>query len=337
MVDALERRLLLSGTLPGFVQASTDASYTLDNSSGSMLMDLNSGSMVVNADLSTGDGWTNPVVRLHNGAHIYFNAPQTLSDLELHDSSKASVALANASTLGFELPYGNFLQLDALSVDSAATLDLGNNSMILYYAPTQESADKSLIYDGLTRGYAVGTWTGTGINSSAAAADSSHATALGFADNQDLGKTSFDGVTLSDQNQIVVRYTLNGDANLDGVISSGVDGSLFAKGLNGQGSGWDFGDFNYDDSTTNPADLNLFQPNGTSITSPQYAAGLQVQALPFTVHGFAAWSGDVATFYDAAHGGSGDPSDYTATIDWNNGTQPTDAQITQVPATIVCA
>ncbi len=327
LVDALERRLLLSGALPSFVQVSTDANYTLDDSSGSMVMDLNSGSMVVNGDLSTATGWSNATVRLHNAAHIYFNSAQTLNDLELHNFSKAAVSLGNTTTLG------NMLKLNGLAIDSYASLDLGDNAMILHYIPSQEASAKSMIGGLLKSGYASGAWNGFGINSSAAANDPSHNTALGWFDQYEVGVNSINGdsADVADGYEMVVKYTVNGDADLSGRIDA-TDSSQMSIGMHGGGTGWGFGDFNYDghiDSTDN----QILQTNAgahLALTNPQYAPTLQVQPLSFTAYQYTPWSGDVATFTDSASRSSYSVSDYTATINWGGFVE--DAQITQPSA-----
>lgn|GEM_PF-2050235 len=322
---------MLSGSLPSFVQASTDANYTLDNSSGSMVMDLNSGSLVVNADLSTATGWSNATVRVHNSAHIYFNAAQTLGDLELHNFSRAAVAIGSTATSG------NLLQLSGLSIDRFSKLDLGDNSMILYYTPSQEAADNSMIFGLLASGSASGgwgegPWTGSGIYSSAAANDPSQKTALGFADNNVLHDSSFAGVSLTDDNEILIRDTFYGDSNLDGAVAdSPADDPQFQNGVNGLGTGWSFGDYNYDGITAGSADASLFAANANqSISQPQYKPSLQVQPLSFTAYQYTPWSGDVATFSDSASRSSYSVSNYTATINWGGFIE--DAQITQPSA-----
>ncbi|HEX5244224.1 MAG TPA: LEPR-XLL domain-containing protein [Tepidisphaeraceae bacterium] len=279
LVDALERRLLLSGTLPSFVQASTDASYTLDNSTGSMVMDLNSGSMVVNADLSTATGWSNAAVRLHNSAQIYFNSGQTLGDLELRNFSSATVALGSTAASG------NLLQLSGLSIDTWSKLDLGDNAMILHYAASQEAADNSMVFGLLANGYSSSDWNRHGIYSSAAANDPSGKTALGFADNNVLHDASFAGVSLGDDNEILIRDTLYGDSNLDGAVAdSTADDPQFQEGTNGLGTGWSFGDYNYDSITAGAADASLFAANANqSISQPQYQPSLQIQPLSFMI------------------------------------------------------
>ena len=59
-----------------------------------MVMDLTSGSLAVNGDLSTATGWSNATVRLHNSAHIYFNASQTLNALSVQGSATVTARKA---------------------------------------------------------------------------------------------------------------------------------------------------------------------------------------------------------------------------------------------------
>jgi hypothetical protein len=97
-------------------------------------------------------------------------------------------------------------------------------------------------------------WQGTGITSSAAAADARQLTGLAVILNQQTdaaGHTSpiftqFAGQTV-DQNSILVKYTWNGDANLDGRITFD---DYYQANLgflsNGKLTGYRWGDFNYD-------------------------------------------------------------------------------------------
>ena len=118
-----------------------------------------------------------------------------------------------------------------------------------------------MVTDLVTAGYGPDLdFDGTGITSSEAyydATQSAGVRALGFADDADLGKTSFDGVTLSTTNEMLVKFTYYGDSDLDGTVDTGPDLSLYATGYHGQGSGWVFGDYNLDGATNN-LDLSLF-------------------------------------------------------------------------------
>jgi fibronectin-binding autotransporter adhesin len=99
-------------------------------------------------------------------------------------------------------------------------------------------------------------WAGPGITSSAAAANTTHLTALGVISNNGNGGSQlygsgttlglFDGANPGG-NDVLVKYTYFGDANLDGKVD-GSDYSLIDAGYNSNGSltGWYNGDFNYD-------------------------------------------------------------------------------------------
>ena len=97
-------------------------------------------------------------------------------------------------------------------------------------------------------------WSGTtGIISSTAAADSSHLTTVGVILNNVNGNQlygvslgTFDGTTPG-PNDVLIKYTYFGDANLDGKVD-GSDYSLIDAGYSSGGlsTGWYNGDFNYD-------------------------------------------------------------------------------------------
>ncbi len=107
------------------------------------------------------------------------------------------------------------------------TLDLGADDLVVnsVYDP-RPTLGVTTTFAGL--GYAAGTWSGPGITSSAAAADPTRTTALGVIANDDgtghplygsgapLGL--FDGYSPAD-GAILVRYTLYGDATLDGAVN----------------------------------------------------------------------------------------------------------------------
>jgi hypothetical protein len=75
-----------------------------------------------------------------------------------------------------------------------------------------------------------------------------------------------------------VKYTLYGDANLDGVVN-GSDFTILAGSLGKSVNGWDKGDFNYD-GVVNATDFTMLignlgkSANGADVTLPasDYAA-----------------------------------------------------------------
>ncbi len=130
------------------------------------------------------------------------------------------------------------------SLADAGRLDLGGNDLIVH------NGGLSALTALLKSGDASGAWTGTGIDSSAAAGDASHHTALAIAPNVNVAGTAL--YTTFDKQAVVatdvlIRSTLYGDANLDGVVNiadyTRVDVGFISAG---KLTGWANGDFNYD-------------------------------------------------------------------------------------------
>jgi hypothetical protein len=191
------------------------------------------------------------IISVGNAASIAFGNSTHAHELALASGSTASVGGT-----------GTTLELDSLS--DGGTLNLQNNTLIINYGSSADPA--ASIRAELTSGYAGGAWTGTGINSSVAASDSSHY-GLGYADSADIGNPA----SLS-SGQLEVKYTLYGDANLDGVVS-GDDFTILVGNLGKSVSAWDEGDFNYD-GVVNGDDFTLLvgnlgkESNGASIVIP---------------------------------------------------------------------
>ncbi|MCY2952998.1 MAG: hypothetical protein NTU53_13635 [Planctomycetota bacterium] len=117
----------------------------------------------------------------------------------------------------------NVLSVPSISVAPGATLDLGQTTLVL------ESGELATITSLITSGRALGLWDGPGITSSAVK----------------LNPYGALGVRLNDQNQVLVKYTWNGDGNLDGVVNAD-DYFLIDEGFISHKKGWYHGDFNYD-------------------------------------------------------------------------------------------
>src|ERR1019366_7023690 len=126
-----------------------------------------------------------------------------------------------------------------LSIATTGLLDMGVNDMVV------QGGTESTIYNSLKAGFNAGAgyWNGTnGIVSMAAAGDTTYLTTLG---ERVSDGSSFDGAT-PNVGDVLVKYTLYGDADLNGVL----DGADYQQIDNGFGnhslSGWSNGDFNYD-------------------------------------------------------------------------------------------
>jgi hypothetical protein len=136
------------------------------------------------------------------------------------------------------------LQVDSLTTGTTGQVDLSNNAMILHGGLVPVATQLSSVAAALKNGFNAGNgyWNGTnGIVSSAAAADTTHLTTLGYMQSQG---GVFDGVNTS-TNDVLVKYTYYGDANLDGTVD-GADYQQIDLGYGMHLTGWQNGDFNYD-------------------------------------------------------------------------------------------
>ena len=156
-----------------------------------------------------------------------------------------TLQLATNVTLGSQaspIPASN-VNITSLAVSGNGTLDINNNHIIINYGA---GADPIASIGTLIKsGFNGGAWTGSGITSTAAQANSG-SYGIGYADASDPGNPA--GLA---SGQIEIMYTLLGDANLDGAVN-GTDFAILASNFNKADaaghSGWDEGDFNYDGS-----------------------------------------------------------------------------------------
>ncbi len=131
------------------------------------------------------------------------NGIRQINFAALNISAGAYVALADSS-IAFDdfTNHGNrsvaIIDAGGLSIATGGTLDMGDNDMILKYAPANEAATNTQVFNLLASGITTNLdWSGTGITSSEANYDADFnigARAVGFMDNNDWGDTSFDGL-----------------------------------------------------------------------------------------------------------------------------------------------
>lgn len=178
----------------------------------------------------------------------------------------------------------------AVSV-SSGMLDVGSGALVL----TNTSTDS--LRGMLLSGRNAGTWNGTGIISSIAAADASHLTAVGYLSADDLGVVggSWAGLGGVVSGNVLTKVTLYGDINLDGSVTRD-DLALMDRGLAKYATGviasgqahWLNGDVNYDgivDSNdyllvdTVLAHNGLLSPGILATQEAEFGAGFTSQVL----------------------------------------------------------
>jgi fibronectin-binding autotransporter adhesin len=177
-------------------------------------------------------------------------------------------------------------------VTSPASLDVNRGAAII------TGTSLSALTADVKAGYNLaggGQWNGVNaITSAAAAADTTHLTAVGVIGNNQSGSPlysathQFHGDTPG-TNDTLVAYTYFGDANLSGKVD-GSDYSLIDAGYASHGSktGWYYGDFNYDgviDGSDYTLIDNAFNNQGTPINPTALVASdtAQVAAAPAAV------------------------------------------------------
>jgi hypothetical protein len=155
-------------------------------------------------------------------------------------------------------------------LSDSGTIDLTGNDLDIQNGWSAVLATATAL---IRQGYNNGAWTGTGINSSTAAGDTAHLTALGVVLNTTA--TTLDGRVVA-ANDVLVKYTYYGDTNLDGHVDgsdySRIDNAVLnnSNSSNTQLTGWYNGDFNYD-GVINGSDYtlidNAFNTQGAALTA----------------------------------------------------------------------
>ena len=221
----------------------------------------------------------------HDHVHIDWTMGASSGQLPINDSNGLTINDSGSSeTLNLSYANGNPLPnklnlsgtftivgLQGTNPLAGTAIDIGTGTVFISYGSSDPIA---AIKSALQSGYNKGAWNGTPtattgvISSTAARNNSTHNTAIGFADAADGN-----GVNTV-PNTIELKYTLYGDANLDGQVNSS-DLQVLMFNLNHAGA-WDHGDFNYD-AQVNSSDLQalLFTLN-TSLPS---ASTVQAQSF----------------------------------------------------------
>jgi len=292
---ALQNNLIIDNTVPLTINGTISGSFgitktdtgtlTLAGSSsntytgpttvnsGTLLLDDSGGAVTIPDALSivpfAGAGVaTAATVRLLAGQQLSSNSTLNFDstngaatlDLNGFNQGVQSLTIANPGGSAFigsgatGTAGSGMLTANSLSIASGQTLDLTDNNLQVSY--TSGNNPIAAIRNYLSNGYGGGAWNGNGtagnvgriISSTAAAAGRT----LGYADSAD------NVVAGLASNTILVKYTIPGDANLDGSVNFS-DLVILAQHY-GANATWDQGDFGYG-GKVNFADLVALAQN----------------------------------------------------------------------------
>jgi hypothetical protein len=243
----------VSGTVAGAIDPFTDSTSTGVSTSKSVALSVTGGTLNYAARTGTaGD----------TGFKLYKLNSLSIASGQVALDSAASPANRSLLVVG-QLTY---------PVGSTGTLDLGANDLIVQNAGT---AGLATLTSEVAQGFhgPSGAWTGTGLTTSAGTAAnnplSNTGLAIVLAGATSPATTSFDGEPVG-SNDVLLKYTFFGDANLDGTVNA-ADYLAIDNGFQHTLTGWQNGDFNYD-GVINGDDYSLIDNAYNSEGSTSYAA-----------------------------------------------------------------
>jgi autotransporter-associated beta strand protein len=188
---------------------------------------------------------------MHTGGTVVTGGTLLVGHADALNGGSLSLADTTAAQLTSNLPKA--VTVSTVTTAGSGKLDVTNNSMVI------KSMTAPQVQTLLASGYNAGAWNGaTGIVSTTAAASTE--TSVGFATQAQLGVTEFKGVSGLDADDVLVKYTYAGDANLDGKVDIGDLGLLAGAWQQLTGKVWFDGDFTYD-GAVDIGDLGLLAGN----------------------------------------------------------------------------
>jgi hypothetical protein len=193
------------------------------------------------------------------------------ASMTVSNFTQGSISVSNLGLFSVAPNSGFANSVSSLAITGSGQLDLANNHMFINY--TAGADPIASIAAWIKSGYSGGTWNGAGIISTTAQSNAA-SYGIGYADSEDPGNPA--GLAASDQ--IEIKYTLLGDANLDGKVN-GTDFNIMAANFNqAVTNGWDEGDFNYD-GKVNGNDFVLLAANFNQFASQSDVSAADVAAL----------------------------------------------------------
>lgn len=272
----------------------------------SSTLSVTGGTTTLNTDAGSTSAYNLAVTS--SGGTLALNATQHLRSLTVgaavNFGTPAAAPLPDGPLAAAPVTSGtNVLVTKALSFSGTGKIDLTNNSLVFDYTGASGPA-LTTVRDAVVAGYAGGTWTGNGLTSSVAAANTAYGIGFGEASAiygiSGTSTASFRGQTV-DATSVLARFVPRGDANLDGNVNFN-DLLTLARNYNVTGAAYTQGDFDYN-GTVNFSDLLTLARN--------YNLALPAEALPGAPVEFEA---DLAAAFAAAPTGVPEPSTALLTV-----------------------
>ncbi|MCY2953648.1 MAG: PEP-CTERM sorting domain-containing protein, partial [Planctomycetota bacterium] len=263
-------------------------SGSITNTTGRTLTKMGGGALVVNGrqtyepaaalevlagavslESDAGAGGANLSVTVGAAGTAHFGSTQRLAGLSIVGGGAADLVAG----------HDKVMLVSSLAIDPAGKLDLADNAMIVQAAIGSRDSVLANIGQLIAAGRNKGAWNGTGIISSAAASSGLTGLAVMLNDRGDGVPlvTTFDGLSVG-ANSILVKFTWNGDANLDGIINAD-DYFQIDSGFISQKKGWYNGDLNYD-GVVNADDYFLIDSAFIGQSGPLSAGHSRASAVP---------------------------------------------------------
>jgi hypothetical protein len=182
------------------------------------------------------------------------------------------VEIGNSGTVTLTEGNNVVLVTPSLVTFGSGRLDLRDNAAIIDYTG---ASPVNSIFTRLQTGYAGGAWNGPGIMSTTAANDPNDRTGVGYAEATDLFGSfpaTFEGQQI-DSTAVLLKYTLYGDADLNGNVNLG-DFNRLAANFGQSPRRWSQGDFtfdqnvNLDDFNRLAANFGMSVSDGAGVTGP---------------------------------------------------------------------
>lgn len=257
----------------GLAYTNTFERFTLEGGTAANTVNVNGtfGGTVYNLN---GNGGADNLNVLGNNATVFLDGGAGLDNVNINTDGvgTASARFAvNQDLAAVNVAAGGLLTLDT----GKRLIDLQNlvlngrinltDGGLIDRAGANEATYRTL----LTSGYAGGTWNGPEAAIVSTTAAGGPATdGIGYANAGQAAAVTFFGSAVA-ANDFLVRYTLYGDGDLDGVVNIG-DFANLAANFNVANTNWVRGNYNYD-LATNIADFSLLAANFNQVAPAERA------------------------------------------------------------------